>query len=813
MKSPFYRGLGLLGTCALPLSTLPTQAADLVATAFSFTGEPVAERSVQLSWTVENGGGATVPSGWYDRIYFSTNDTWETTDSMEVSQYVSLALTPGSNYTRSANLTLPDVPEGRCWLILRVDSSHAITETNESNNELIIPIDIVVSDLQPTPGSLAFTGEPVIERSVEVSWGGENHGSGTAKPAWYDRIYFSTNDTWEATDSMKVSQYVSLALAPGGNYTRSASFTLPNVPEGRYWLILRVDSSDAITETNESNNELIIPIDIVISDLQPTPGSLSFSGEPVIEHSVQVSWGGENHGSGTAKPAWYDRIYFSTNDTWEATDSMEVSQYVSLALAPGGNYTRSASFTLPNVPEGRYWLILRVDSSDAITETNESNNELVIPIDIVISDLQPTPGSLSFSGEAVIEHSVQVSWGGENHGRGTAKPAWYDRIYFSTNDTWEVTDSMEVSQYVSLTLAPGSNYTRSASFTLPNVPEGRYWLILRVDSSDAIAETNESNNELIIPIDIVISDLQPTPGSLSFTGEPIADRSVQVSWGGENHGSGTAKPAWYDRIYFSTNNTWEATDSMEVSQYVSLALAPGSNYTRSASFTLPEVPEGRYWLILHVDSSDGITETNESNNELIIPINVVVPDLAITNFRLLSGGLAEGSARVGWTITNQGSGTAKSSWYDRLYFSANEVWDGDDLRLANSYEPRTLAPGASYGRTNTYTLPDTPSGSAYLILRSDSSGAVFEITEANNTAVLPLGDATLRPRLSIRWAPPNVVVYWPTSAVGFTLESAPNLGSSAVWTTPPDPVVTSGTNFQVTVAPGESSRFFRLMSE
>jgi len=123
-----------------------------------------------------------------------------------------------------------------------------------------------------------------------------------------------------------------------------------------------------------------------------------------------------------------------------------------------------------------------------------------------------------------------------------------------------------------------------------------------------------------------------------------------------------------------------------------------------------------------------------------------------------------------------------------------------------------VAPGGSYGRTNTYTLPATPSGRAYLILRSDISG-IFEITETNNIAVLPLGDAVLAPRLSIRWAAPNVVVYWPTSAIGFTLEGTPRLGPSAVWTTPTNSIAVSGTNFQTTLAPWENSRFFRLVSE
>jgi subtilase family serine protease len=335
--------------------------------------------------------------------------------------------------------------------------------------------------------------------------------------------------------------------------------------------------------------------------------------------------------------------------------------------------------------------------------------------------------------------------------------------------------------------------------------------VLRADANDQVTETNEANNERIIPIDIVVPDLRPT--EFSFSGEPVATHSVQVTWGAENQGSGSAKSQWYDRVYFSTNDTWEAADPVLVNQYNSRTLAPGSNYTWTANATLPTVPEGRYWLVLRADANDQVTETNEANNERIISINIVVPDLIVTDFRVLSGSVAEGSVRVGWTIQNQGAGSAKSSWYDRVYFSTNEVWETGDPQLHSSYESRVVAPGAGYGRTNTLTLPAAPPGHSYLILRTDVTGTVFETAETNNTAVLALDPAGLLPQLSIRWAPPRVEVYWPTSAVSFTLQGASRLGPAAEWAMTTNTVTTSGTDFVITLDPWETSRFFRLVEE
>ncbi len=311
----------------------------------------------------------------------------------------------------------------------------------------------------------------------------------------------------------------------------------------------------------------------------------------------------------------------------------------------------------------------------------------------------------------------------------------------------------------------------------------------------------------------------PAPGAdlvataFSLSGEPVSARSVQLEWRVENVGGATLTSWWYDGIYFSTNNTWDAADSRVVNDYQSLTLAPGGNYARTATITLPEVPEGRYRLILRIDHSDAINETNELNNERVISIDIVVPDLVVADFRVLSGGLAEGSVTLGCIITNEGTGTAKSWWYDRVYFSTDAVWGVEDLQLDSTYQSRVLAPGGSYGRTNTFTLPPDAPGGSCLILRCDATDAVIEGTETNNTAVLALGQSGLAPRLVIRWAPPKVELYWPTSAVGFIVQSTPRLGLSAAWTALTNPVANSGTNFLSGVDPIESPEFFRLMRE
>ena len=66
------------------------------------------------------------------------------------------------------------------------------------------------------------------------------------------------------------------------------------------------------------------------------------------------------------------------------------------------------------------------------------------------------------------------------------------------------------------------------------------------------------------------------------------------------------------------------------------------------------------------------------------------------------------------------------------------------------------------------------------------------------------------PQLTITPAAANVILSWPTNAIGFTLQSTTNLGSSAIWTTnSPAPVVVNGQN-TVTNPISGTQQFFRL---
>jgi hypothetical protein len=84
---------------------------------------------------------------------------------------------------------------------------------------------------------------------------------------------------------------------------------------------------------------------------------------------------------------------------------------------------------------------------------------------------------------------------------------------------------------------------------------------------------------------------------------------------------------------------------------------------------------------------------------------------------------------------------------------------------------------------------------------STKLGAVFSV---------PLQPQLIQPQLTITPAGANVLLTWPTSATGFSLQSSTSLGSTAVWTTNlPAPVIGNGQN-TVTSPISGTLQFFRL---
>ncbi|MBI4490136.1 MAG: IPT/TIG domain-containing protein [Deltaproteobacteria bacterium] len=497
-------------------------------------------------------------------------------------------------------------------------------------------------------------------------------------------------------------------------------------------------------------------------DLMPTV--LTAPASAGAGQQISVSWTVENQGTGEARPTWYDNLYFSADAVCCSGDTSLTSATNSTAVASGGSYTHTKTVTLPKVPAGTYYLILKTDNNGSVYEASEANNEKTVAITIQTPDLVPT--ALTAPASAGAGQQISVSWTVENQGSGEARPTWYDNLYFSADAVCCTGDTFLAQGTNSAAVAAGGSYTQTKSVTLPKVPAGTYYLIVKADSGN-VYEASEANNEKTVAITIQTPDLVPT--ALTAPASAGAGQQISVSWTVNNQGSGEARPTWYDYLYFSADTVCCTGDTSLTNVLNSTVLAAGGSYTQTKTVTIPNVPAGTYYLIVKADTNGNVYEASETNNEKAVAITIQTPDLVPTALTAPASAGAGQQISVSWTVENQGSGEARPTWYDNLYFSADTVCCTGDTFLAQGSNTTAVASAGNYTQTKTVTLPKVPAGTYYLIVKADS-GNVYEASETNNekavaitiqtpdlvpTALTAPASAGARQQISVSWTVSN----------------------------------------------------------
>src|SRR6266850_4441297 len=243
--------------------------------------------------------------------------------------------------------------------------------------------------------------------------------------------------------------------------------------------------------------------------------------------------------------------------------------------------------------------------------------------------------------------------------------------------------------------------------------------------------------------DLQVTDLRVEPESL------VSGNSVTVRWNDANAGAGATRLSWYDRITVRNTGTGQLLldDVLFYDRSTLGDLAAGASAARSYSFALPGGTAGAGLLEFTVvaDHFNTLLESQEGNNSATVtrqssPGNI--PDLQLTGLSLEpSSGLRSGDAvTIHWSDLNGGTGPVIGSWTDRVViFNATTGQTlGERTVFNNVGVDGPLAAGAARARSVQFELPDGMNGVGTLEFRltTDSTGALFELNEANNDATI-----------------------------------------------------------------------------
>ena len=512
------------------------------------------------------------------------------------------------------------------------------------------------------------------------------------------------------------------------------------------------------------------------SQLAPTDSVL------VYDQQVSFSWAAMSNATS------YDFYIWADGYSEPATPTVS-----GLTLAGISDYT------LVGYTRGKFYHWKVVAWNECISKSSPVMTFRVNPLpDLHVS-------SVDYS-NPVASQEMTVTWTVTNDGEGSTPPGetWNDYIWLSPvdgigNGFWYDVAEVKLATVPNLSsLEAGQSYQNSATVTIPNDFIGSYYLfvlsnqsaVVNIDytptgqttapdpytpsadgnpypylsggvyfNTEYMEEVNKNDNFFYKVISILPP---PAPdlvvSSIVHGGDAISGGNANVTWTVTNQGEASAMGTWRDVVYLSSDTLLDTEADLRVGRFDHAGpLAAGESYQQTANFTIPVDYMGDYYFFVITDNNNSVYESlGEFNNmEMSTPIAVTftwLTDLVVTGMNLPATVSPNQSFTMDYTVTNIGSSpTSVSYWYDRIYISADPVFDpATAVEFSGGQHYNVLNADASYTNSCNIHIPDTLTGTLYWFVVVDEHNYVFEYNaKVNNVYTHTQSTTVLLPDLQV----------------------------------------------------------------
>jgi len=356
---------------------------------------------------ISNEGTIAVDKGKKITVELSARPVWAGDNSsndiaLAVKENFSVSnLKPGKTKKLNMNVVIPAAaPEDEYCLVVKVDTDGDVAESNENNNTTQSVGSVTVSapfvDLEPLvmnpkmPASVvAGDGTKIILPVVITNNGNVSCNQGqTIDIAILARPTSNLNDPGQDVIVDVLSNVSISNLKPNKFKKGNVILYLPaGIAEGDYVIGVYVDWSDNVAESDESNNLALSPL------LSIQPGHIDLAGtidKSKLPTELLQSQGGKgtikvnvvNQGNVAAAKGQKINIRIVAKSTANGAEWDLVAinkQFLSISnLKPGFRKTYNGNIVIPtNLPAGTYQIIVTIDSSEEVNESDEANNEII----------------------------------------------------------------------------------------------------------------------------------------------------------------------------------------------------------------------------------------------------------------------------------------------------------------------------------------------------------------------------------------------------------------------------------------------------
>ena len=594
-------------------TTVKVNGTNLTISALSVASTTTPGTSLTLSYNIKNTGSLAIDKEVKQELFISKSSTFDSSAkalSVAGTLPTTNGLQAGSSVSSNVSITIPsDMQGGQYYIFVIINNDRSLAEKKYDDNQVKSPVYVNGNLSNLTASNLVVPATVMTSEKTEVSWTLSNVGTWDAEDA-VCAVYLSTDAILSSNDK-QLASVRSGKLAKNGTVNMKANIELEDNVVGARYIIVKANTSDAEESATDDNivsqqftaKQSPLP-DLVISDLS-TEGTLRGGQSVTVKAKVTNNGDSETHGD-----KWTEVFYLSEGYTLDVSKAIKLGSKTHVGtLAKDGSYDIKADFTVPTSAKGYYVLFAVADGTNTLTEKSKGNNQTKVAV--YVEDPSDTPADLTITKMSVPSRlmageAITISYNIANQGEYAAKGKLRDVLYLSKDNKWDENDAMIGVVNGDVNIDPATETTRTVTGRITNVPEGDYYLIVRTNSTHAIAESDYDNNQTVNPSASTIAFQ-----TLSLGGSTIVNTS------------GLFKLPLHSGLSGKTIGLYLTTpEGTSAGLYAAYDRVPSTaRYDRSASdiettqqeVLIPDVQEGNYYILAQDNAA-----VSRSLNEFMI---------------------------------------------------------------------------------------------------------------------------------------------------------------------------------------------------